>query len=526
MPNYKRPGTYVEEALLPQMIESDGTATAVGAFLGTSGRGPTTATLVSSWSEFVRYFGTFDINHNLHFALFSFFANGGRSAYVARVVGSGSAKASVTLTDRAATPAATMRVDAVNPGTWANSSSSTTGLSVEVVDNATTDRFDLVVYQGGAGSPSNLNAVERFNDLSMDANDARYVVRQVNSNSDYVAITDLNSATAPPADRPSASGVKTLAGGSDGSAPGVTNYVNALTFGNVSAVFDTVPLSLILNVPDVQRLDDSVAVQILQAAGLYADQRGDVFVVCDASPGSTTANTAVTFASSVMAGGQSGSNMAIYYPYITIQDPLGAAGMTRDIAAGGAIVGLYAATDAILGPQKAPAGIGVSINQAVATKVRLTNADLDALNSAAVPVNAIRSIPGAGTCLMGARTMRTLYSDRYINVRRTLIYLKKSLTDATQFAIFENNDERLWAQLITVCTNLLTQFWQQGGLRGSSADEAFYVKCDATINTNAVIQQGEVRIEIGVALQTPAEYVVIRIGQTQGGATVTSDNNQ
>jgi phage tail sheath protein FI len=524
MATYKRPGVYVEESLLPQQIEALGSATALGAFLSTSGRGPTTATLVTSWTDFVRKFGSFDSAYPLHFAVYQFFANGGNAAYVARVLGNGAVKATVTLTDRAGSPLSTLRVDAINEGAWANSTNATTGLSVEVRDNGTTDRFDLIVNQGGSGTPTGLNAVERFADLSMDVNDARYVLRQVNGVSQYITIANLSSATAAPANRPSASGVKTMASGADGSAPAISVYQNALTYGNVAAVFDTVVNSLVLNVPDTTTMTDSNAVLVLQAAGLYADTRGDVFVVGDVTATNVTAANAATFATSVMTGGSlNGSTIAMYWPYVVVADPVGAAGTTRTLPPGGAVVGLYLKTDVTDGVRKAPAGIGTGLVNVLATSVRLSATDLDSLNTATPPVNAIKPVPGAGVCVMGARTLRTQYVDRHVNVRRSLIYIKKSISELTQFAIFENNDERLWEQLRTTCQAFLNSFWQTGGLRGGTADDAFYVKCDSTNNTVQTIANGEVRVEVGVALQTPAEFVVIKIGQFDGGTTVSTD---
>ena len=123
---------------------------------------------------------------------------------------------------------------------------------------------------------------------------------------------------------------------------------------------------------------------------------------------------------------------------------------------------------------------------------------------------------------MGARTLDPGTQTRYINIRRSIIYLKKTLTDSTAFAVFENNDERLWERLRTICTVILSQFWQAGGLRGASSTDAFYVKCDATTNSVADVAAGIVRIQVGVALQTPAEFIVISIGQFQGGVSVTN----
>ena len=91
----------------------------------------------------------------------------------------------------------------------------------------------------------------------------------------------------------------------------------------------------------------------------------------------------------------------------------------------------------------------------------------------------------------------------------------------SQFAVFEPNDERLWRRLVATLEGSLNNFWRQGGLRGGTPAEAFYVKCDAELNPQASIDNGLVNIEVGVALQRPAEFVVIKIGQFDGGTTVT-----
>ena len=128
-----------------------------------------------------------------------------------------------------------------------------------------------------------------------------------------------------------------------------------------------------------------------------------------------------------------------------------------------------------------------------------------------------------GICVMGARTRKLYGPDRYVSARRNLIYIEDSLKQSTQFAVYENNDSRLWSTLTHTAINLLRPLWERGGLAGVTASDAFYVVCDASINTPQVIQSGEVRMEIGVALQYPAEFVVIRISQFDSGASVVTD---
>ena len=178
-------------------------------------------------------------------------------------------------------------------------------------------------------------------------------------------------------------------------------------------------------------------------------------------------------------------------------------------------------TDASRGVFKAPAGMDARLSGVVSVAA-LTNSELDDLNQGdPAPVNAIRYIPGSGIVVMGARTLKPGYADRYIPVRRSLIYLRKALTDLTSFAVFEPNDFRLWSQITSALEAFLTDFWQQGGLRGLAPADAYFVKCDSENNPIESIDQGEVNIEVGVALQRPAEFVVIRISQYDSGAVVT-----
>ena len=94
------------------------------------------------------------------------------------------------------------------------------------------------------------------------------------------------------------------------------------------------------------------------------------------------------------------------------------------------------------------------------------------------------------------------------------------MSDLTQFALFEAHNPYLWGRVSTVATIYLNDLWQKGGLKGNTASEAFFVKCDETNNTSGTVADGQLNVSIGVALQTPAEFITIRIGQFQGNTTV------
>ena len=115
-------------------------------------------------------------------------------------------------------------------------------------------------------------------------------------------------------------------------------------------------------------------------------------------------------------------------------------------------------------------------------------------------------------------TLNNTTADRYINVRRSIIYIKKELERLSAYAVFENNDALLWAQLRITLGTFLRNYWQNGGLRGASPSQAFYVLCDETTNSAADILNGTVNIEVGVSVEYPAEFIVIKLGQLTGNA--------
>jgi hypothetical protein len=431
-----------------------------------------------------------------------FFSNGGSQCYITRVVASDAVAAHRTFNDTNGSPAATLTLTAKSVGAWGNA------LNVSILASTLgADYFDLVVYSGGSGAA---NIVERFTDISMNVADTRYAIHVINGSSAYLTASDANASDSyQSTDNPATASNLSLSSGSNGT---------ALTTANIAAgvsAFDTINTPMVLNIPGLTDSTD------INSVITYIDARNDIFLVVD--PIVDTVSAQLTLAGAYTTSSQ----VAVYYPSLTIPDPTtSAVGATKVVPSGGAVVGQIVATDASRGVFKSPAGLGTRISGVVSV-APLTNADLDALNSGTyngtvyAPVNAIRYVAGSGIVIMGARTIKPGYADRYVSVSRSLIYLNKALSDLTQFAIFEPNDFRLWRRITASVNAFLTDFWSQGGLRGATPSAAFFVKCDAENNTSASIDNGEVNIEIGVALQRPAEFVVIRISQYDSGAVVT-----
>lgn len=491
---YLRPGVYIEETLNPIAPVVGPDADTIAAFIGTAPKGPITPTLVTSWTQYTSLYGSWGDDNTLATAVYLFFTNGGSRAYVTRVVDSGALSATRTFSDRKVTPANTLTLQASNPGSWGND-------IVVTIQNATLeDHFDLIVYYGGVTAG---NVVERYTDLNMTASSSRYAITVINASSNYVVASDAGSLSTGAERNPAVATLQPLASGADGDALTESDLVNAVT------QLDVITNSLLLNVPGV------TGVTAVNSLISYAEGRDDVFLVIDGI--NDTATNQLARAEQYTAS----SLAAVYYPNLTIPNPLSSApGATVTAPSGAAVVGQIVTTDVSRGVFKAPAGLTTRLAGVVSVP-KLTNSELDSLNSAVAPVNAIRYIPGSGIVVMGSRTLKAGAVDRYVPVRRTLIYLRKSLTDLTEFAVFEPNDAALWRRITNTVSRFLTDFWSQGGLRGNLPSEAFYVKCDAETNPLAKVDNGEVNLEVGVALQRPAEFVVIKIGQYDGGTTVT-----
>ena len=493
MATNSRPGVFIQEVELPQTITLADNGSAIGAFLGAFAKGSTAVpVLLNSWSEFTKTFGGLEDAYPTTWAAYNFFANGGRQLYVKRIVGADAVQATVTLLDSAGSPQDTLTVKAANVGTWGND------LAVQILAAGATNRFAVAIYY-------KTNLVEKFDDLSMTSTDKRYAVAYINATSKYVVAVDEGSTSATP--YPLVTSATALTTGDDGDAVVAEDY----SF----EAFDPIINPLVFNVPDAPYLTSGECAAVNSLLVSYCEGRGDSFAVVDVPSGLTVAD-----AKDFIEGVSSTQGLAAaYYPWVLIPDTLKAApGATRLQAPGASMVGQYLATDAARGVFKTPAGYNNRIALAVATEKQLTNAELDTLNTGTAPLNAIRQIPGSGIIVMGGRTLNNTTADRYINVRRSIIYIKKELERLSAPAVFENNDERLWSQLRLTLGTFLRNYWQNGGLRGASPSEAYYVLCDETTNTPADILNGNVNIEVGVALEYPAEFIIIKLGQITGNA--------
>jgi phage tail sheath protein FI len=207
-------------------------------------------------------------------------------------------------------------------------------------------------------------------------------------------------------------------------------------------------------------------------------------------------------------------NTATYFPRVRIPDPLNN-GRLRDVGPSGTLAGLWAATDVNRGVWKAPAGVDAQLVNIPQLAYTLSDRENGVLNP--LGINCLRTFPVYGNISWGARTLcgaDVLASDwKYIPVRRLAYFLEESLFRGTKWVVFEPNDEPLWAQIRLNVGSFMHDLFRQGAFQGQTPSQAYLVKCDREINTQAEIDRGIVNILVGFAPLTPAEFVILQIQQ-------------
>ena len=198
---------------------------------------------------------------------------------------------------------------------------------------------------------------------------------------------------------------------------------------------------------------------------------------------------------------------AFYYPWVRILDPL--TNQENEMPPSGFVAGIYARNDVNRAVYKAPAN--EVVNLAIGFERLLNKGQQEVLNPEGI--NCFRFFEGRGYRLWGARTMSSDPEWKYVNLRRYFAFLEHSIDKGTQWAVFEPNGERLWANVRSTIDDFLFDQWQNGALLGDKPEKAYFVRCDrSTMNQND-LDNGRLVCLIGVAPLKPAEFVIFRIGQ-------------
>ncbi|MBC5659190.1 phage tail sheath subtilisin-like domain-containing protein [Anaerosacchariphilus sp. NSJ-68] len=567
MAEYLSPGVYVEEfesGLRP--MEGVGTSTA--GFVGMAEKGKVIGTpeFVTSFADFNRKFGgylpesAYGEYRYLAYAVEQFFANGGSRCYVMRTVASDAAAAGVTANG--------ISMQAKNPGKWGNEIKVTavaapkgktavleatgddaTGKVYTVANGSAFAEGDIIAIRNNGkvtgynkiamaqGNTITLvnpvkedlvdknpvpkkvlsvcemnieiayrDQVEIYEGVSLNINSASYIAK-VLSKSELVDVTaeegkEIGNPLAvfgAAADAEKA--LVFLAGGTDGGKKGITDDVFMGKDGGPGkrtglAAFKELNNVSIMAIPGVT----SPAVQLALVA--HCTNTGASFAVLDVPQDLTKPQDVLAHREKI-----DSDYAAMYHPWIQIYDALNK--KPAYIPPSGAVCGIYARSDVERGVHKAPAN--EVVYNCIGLSCLYNKAEQDILNPAGV--NLIRALPGQGIRVWGARTCSSNSLWKYVNVRRLFIYLEESIKSQTNWAVFEPNDEMLWARVGRTIRAFLRDMWRSGALVGNTEDQAFYVNIGRDTMSQSDILNGRLICEIGVAPSRPAEFVIFRITQ-------------
>lgn len=466
MAEYLTPGVFIEDSPNPPVIEA--VSASNGGFVGITQRGEVgKPVFITSWNAFINNFAygmdsPFLANSDLAYAVYGFFQNGGKRCYVLRVASKTAKAASLTKE--------TLTISARDAGIWGNK------LKVTITANAdTATNFDLKVTMG-------TEVVEMFRNLTNTTGEENSWIDVLDTQSKFIkgvsGTLSVVDATA-------------LTGGDDGvSDIADSDYTEALL------KFDALDDLNLLCIPG------QTSTTVTQALITYCEKRKDIFAILDA-PEASTVESVLALRKSL-----SCKNAALYFPWIKVTDPLSKLGKLRSCPTCGHVMGVYARTISERGVWKVPAGTDAVIRGAVEVVTSLSRADTDSLNPAGVV--SIIPKPNYGIVIWGARDLHPDSSMKYISDVLLDIFIKKSVFNGTQSFVFEPNDSHTWTKITATVQAFLDTLWRDGALHGSTASEAYYVKCDEDLNTADVRNQGKLLCEIGYANKKPAEFVIFR----------------
>jgi phage tail sheath protein FI len=505
MTTYLSPGVYTKETDFSFYVTQ--ISTSACGMVGIAEKGPINkVTLVTSWEQFIKKFGSYIQDGYLAYAARAFFDNGGQALYITRVAHCtdptdrttlAAQPASVTLKDRKTGEASqdTLKISAIDEGKWGK------GLSIVISDGSINPEteFNLSVIIKN-------EVVEVYRNLSIDESKSNHVEIVVNEYSNHISLDDLSVSANTPDDRP-AVGTFVLADGDDG----ITGLTDADYTGDSSQhtglyAFDEIEDLNILCIPGV------TTAAVITGGITYAESRKDLLFIAE-TPMMIEPLDAVDFrkgAGDYTHSAFNSSYAGLYYPWLVVYDPL--TGRNKVVPPTGAIAGCIARSDQKADVWCAPAGIDRGrIFGALSLAYKTNRRERDILY--ADGINVIASFPDTGINIWGQKTLQSQASatDR-INVRRLMMYVEEAISQSARFVVFEPHNAQTWRSLV----RLINPFMQSIKGRGGFYD--YRVQCDEETNTPHMIDQNQLVARVFMKPTKTAEFVELSFILTTTGA--------
>lgn len=511
MPTYLSPGVYVEEVSSGSK-PIEGVGTAVAAFVGFAEKGPVDEpTLVTNWTQFSQTFGGFIEGGYLAHSVYAYFLNGGGTAYVVRIGGNGA-----SANGQPALPAASGVLPASTDGRplvvrALDAGPDAAPVTIEVTDASepSDETFKLVVRANGNPPKEevfdNLTTKRGPNNVVTALRTSTLIAVDEAAKGGALAVPQKGSQVSLASTPPSPQRVTP------------TDYVgdsaDRTGFAGLEAVDDVTMLC----VPDLMAayqdgiIDDEGLKAVQLAMIAHCELMSDRVAILDPPPGlrpQQLKDWRQNYA------GYDSKYATLYWPWVKIMDP--SSGKPMFVPPSGHVAGVWARNDDTRGVHKAPAN--EVLRGVIELQGSLTRGEHDQLNP--IGINCVRSFPGQGIRIWGARTLSSDPEWRYLNVRRLFNFVEKSILNGTSWVVFEPNDDYLWSSVRRTITMFLRRVWRSGALFGQTPEQAFYVKCDQENNPEENRDAGILTIDVGIAPVKPAEFVVFRLSQYSQGAAL------
>ena len=542
------------------------------AIIGPTAKGPVEIpTIVTTYSQFQNLFGSTFISGSQVYtyftsiAAYNYFANGGESLLVARIVSGTYAPATSTAISSSvsASNQPAFALETLSKGDIMNSFTSASGtngtlasgsidnLRWQILNSSTSSgTFDLLIRQGNDTTTSPI-VLETWTNLSLDPTQANYVaavlgdqVQNYNpttvqitvtgsytNRSNYVRVSSVTNNTPFYFDnngKPKSQFTSSLPLNASGSFSG---GIGNMTTGSGAKYYDAIVAGVLnsqgavganyTNMINLLSNQDDYRFNVILTPGLIdsgafassvtsiitnTQNRGDNIYVVDQVPYGSIVNDAVAAASE-----RNTSYAATYWPWLQTVDP--DSGQRVWVPASTMIGGVYAYNDNVSEPWFAPAGINRGgLSTVIRAEQKLSQSNRDTLYSG--KVNPIATFPGTGTVVYGQKTLQTVSSalDR-VNVRRLLIALKSYISQVANNLVFEQNTIATRNQFLSQVNPYLESVQQRQGLY------AFRVIMDDSNNTPDVIDRNQMVGQIYLQPTKTAEFIYLDFNILPTGAT-------
>ena len=295
-------------------------------------------------------------------------------------------------------------------------------------------------------------------------------------------------------------------GGNDGTVPALQTMTDAL---EVLNLVDDISIVAAPGSTCYGALGDAVRNALIG----HAESSNFRIAVCDPPLGQEMAELRRT-------RGQFDNTYAAFYaPPLRIANPRyrpGDEATPRELVVppSGHICGIYARNDARRGVHKTPAN--EIIREAIGFERDYNQRHQEVLNP--IGINVLRYLDGRGNRVYGGRLATSDREIVYVSDRRFLNFLKHSIYNSMQWAVFEPNGPALWSDVREAVASFLFNQWRNGALLGATPDTAYFVRCDRSVITQDDLDNGRLICEVGVAIIKPAEFLVFKIGQKTADA--------